>query len=80
MQKVDNAFSNDFAHDLVELSIFSTSFKHDCPAARTESLFSLVSTKTITQICVWAATKILLHVNVLLLSSAIDHCNRFTIR
>ena len=36
------AFANDFAYDFVELSIFSTSFKQACPAARTESLFSLV--------------------------------------
>ena len=29
-------------NDFVELSVFSTSFKQACPAARTESLFSLV--------------------------------------
>jgi len=36
------AFANDFAYDFLELGIFSTSFKQACPAARTESLFSLV--------------------------------------
>ena len=37
------AFGNDFAYDFVEVSIFSTLFKQACPAARTESLFSLVT-------------------------------------
>ena len=39
-----NRTKDDFANDFVELSIFSTSFKHACPEARTESLFNLVLT------------------------------------